>query len=540
MKTSFLKSVKRILVLAVLFCISFPSASLFADSREITLIGTTSLGGFLDPHPARLDLNGDGKKEKVQAGGISRLSSLIKEIKAENPGGTIVLSGGSDLMRRYFHLYRGEAIFSLMSAAGYEILGFGNHDFDKGPKVLADALKYAEFERLCTDLKVKETPLENRCMPFLIREYQGLKIGFFSLMTEDFPIITNGGDVTQTGGNIETARRAVEKLRKDGARLVVGLIHDAYERAAAVASAVPGIDILFGSLSSRYSKKYSIVGRTILINGGENGDYLVRFDFKVDDAGRIDTEHLNYRLIPVDKDVPVDKQTESLLAGYRSRMPETIVLGKTGVEWDLTKKTLRQGESPIANLVNDQLRKKFEADIVLNNGGAFRGKKVYPPGIITDARLREIDEFGNHAIRFELRGKYIKPVLERSAACFDSGGFLHASGVRYAIDLKKAPQKIDMDTPDRIEVTAKGRRVTGIEILDRNGKWTALDPERFYRVVTNSFLVNKNGDGYFWFKQFGNNFVDTRATVYSILSALAESDGYVNPGKPDGRLRVMD
>jgi len=539
MKPEFLKPVKVFFILTVLFCVSFPSTFLFAASQQMTVIGTASLRGFLDPHPARLDLDGDGKKEKVQAGGISRLSSLIKEIKAENPEGTVVLSGGSDLMRRYFHLYKGKAIFSLMSAAGYEIFSFGNHDFDKGPKLLADALKYAEFERLCTDLKVEGTPLENRCVPFLIREYRGIKIGFFSLMTEDFPIITNGGDVTLTGGNIETARRAAEKLRKDGAHLVVCLVHDSYKKAAEVASAVPGIDIIFGSLSSRYSKNYSIVGRTILLNGGENGNYLVRFDFKVDDTGRIDAESLHYRLIPVVESVTVDKEIESVLAGYRNKMPETIALGKTGVAWDLTKKALRQGESPIVNLVNDQLCKKFEADIALNNGGAFRGKKVYPPGIITDTRLREIDEFGNSAVRFELQGKYIKPVLERSAACFGSGGFLHASGLRYTMDLNKAAQKIDMDTPDRLEVIAKGRRVIKIEIPDRNGKGTALDPDRFYRVIANSFLVNKNGDGYFWFKRYGKNFVDTRATIYTILSALAEGTGFVNPGKPDGRLKVI-
>ncbi len=104
MKPEFLKPVKVFFVLTVLFCVSFPSTSLFAASQQMTVIGTASLRGFLDPHPARLDLDGDGKKEKVQAGGIARLSSLIKEIKAENPEGTVVLSGGSDLMRRYFHL----------------------------------------------------------------------------------------------------------------------------------------------------------------------------------------------------------------------------------------------------------------------------------------------------------------------------------------------------------------------------------------------------------------------------------------------------
>ena len=82
-------------------------------------------------------------------------------------------------MGPYFHQFHGKAIFGLMEKAGYQILALGNHEFDKGPGVLAEALDTISFPVPCTDLEVQGTVLEQRCRPCLIREYQGVRIGFF-------------------------------------------------------------------------------------------------------------------------------------------------------------------------------------------------------------------------------------------------------------------------------------------------------------------------------------------------------------------------
>jgi len=97
-------------------------------------------------------------------------------------------------------------------------------------------------------------------------------------------------------------------------------------------------------------------------------------------------------------------------------MPAAIVLGKTETTWNLSKSSVRSGESTVADLVNDLILDKFEVDVVVNNGGAFRGNKEYLPGPVTDTMLHEIDEFENDVYLLKIQGKYLKEILEHSAS----------------------------------------------------------------------------------------------------------------------------
>ena len=509
-------------------------------THSLTIIGTADLQGMLEPSVMEVDADGDGKTEEVSAGGIARIATLIREIQDETENPVVVVSAGDDLMNRYFHTFKGEAIFSLMSDAGYELYAPGNHEFDKGPDVLAAALDHTEFECICTDLAVEGTPLEGRCAPWLIKNYDGLSVGFFSLMTEGFPYVTSGKSVEMSGTNFEVAHRAVRELRDAGAQVVVGLTHVGYERDLEIAQSVPGIDVIFGGHSHEYAKTAYRMGGTFVVNGGEKGPYLVRLDLTTDENGRLDFESVRSELIPVTGDVASAPDIEAKLAAYQEKFPEAIVLGRTDVPWDMTKETLRQGESPVANMVNDRMRDKFRVDIVLNNAGAFRGKKIYKPGPVTDVMLHEIDEFSNYAFSMDLEGAYILEVLERSAASFGGGGLLHAAGLRYTADLTGTAQELTQGADGSWSVSVPGERVVEATVLTADGEWKPLDPDRTYAVLSNSFIVQHEGDGYFWFKRYATNLENTYSTFYSILAEIAGNEGVLNPEQRDGRLTVAE
>ncbi len=508
-------------------------------THSLTIVGTADLQGMLDPSSMKLDLDGDGTPEAVEAGGIARIATLIRSIEEEADNPVVVVSAGDDLMNRYFHTFKGKAILGLMSQAGYELYALGNHEFDKGPEVLAAALDSTGLDCLCTDLAVEGTPLDGRCAPWMVKDYDGLKVGFFSLMTEGFPYVTSGRGVTLKGTNLEAAHRAVAALRREGAKLIVGLTHVGYGRDLEIARSVPGIDIIFGGHSHEYTKQAYRMGGTFVVNGGEKGAYLVRLDLTTDANGRLDLDSVRSTLIPVTDAVPADPEVASALAAYREQLPEAIVLGTTDVAWDMTKEALREGESPVANLINDLMREKFGVDIVLNNAGAFRGKKVYEPGPVTDLMLHEIDEFSNYAYLFDIEGRYLLPVLEHSAASVGSGGLLHASGLRYTIDLGRPAQVSGRGGTGEWAVTEPGGRVVSAEVLGPDGAWAPLDPDRTYRVLSNSFLVQHEGDGYFWFKAHLSNLENTYSTFYSIMAEVLANEGVLSPAPPDGRLKVL-
>ena len=516
---------KIIVTLAVL-------ATLALYGKTISIVGTADLQGMLEPSVQKVDIDGDGKRDKVEMGGISHLATLYKKLKKENPN-TVVISAGDDLMNRYFHVYKGKAILPLMSEAGYEILALGNHEFDKGVDTLADALSETTFTTLCSDLDVSASPMKGKCQPYLIKELDGVKVGFFSLIIESLLNTSSAKGIALKGSNVEMAKKMISLLKKKGADVIVLVSHIGYKEDVALAKQVKGIDVIFGGHSHSYVKKMGHIGKTAIVNGGEQGSQVVKVDIPLNENGKVEHKKVTMTKIPVTSVYHADVQVEEKLDAFRKKLPKSIVLGKTQKEWVMDSKVTRKSESVVADMVNDLMRKKYSVDIVLNNAGAFRGKKVYPKGNITNTMLQEIDEFGNYAYLLTLQGKYLKPILEHSAAEYGEGGFMQVSGLKYTVVLPNTLQKTKED-----KVIQKGERVTEIKVL-QNGKWIDVDTEKEYTILSNSFITQKGGDGYFWFLKYGTDPQNTYATFYSIMAEEVDEKKELTPNERDGRITVV-
>ena len=500
--------------------------------KTITIAGTADLQGVMEASTQKFDLNGDGEKEKVKMGGIANLATVYAKIKKENPN-TVVVSVGDDLMNKFFHIYKGKAIFSLISDAGYNYYVFGNHEFDKGSKVLSLALGSAKFKALCSDLDVSNSALKGKCTPYEIKELDGVKVGFFSLMTEDLPLVTSERDVKISGSNVETAKKMVKLLKDSGANVIVALTHIGYKKDVALAKQVKGIDLIFGGHSHEYVKKMGHIGKTAIVNGGEQGTQVIKVDIPLDEKLKVLHKEVKMTKVPVPDTSDANAAITAKVKAYKKDFPKAVVLGTTKTAWNLSSDEVRRHESNVADLINDLMREKFKVDIVMNNAGAFRGKKIYEPGNITDEMLKSIDEFSNYAYIFKLKGKYLKPILERSAASYGEGGLMQVSGLKYTITLPGTVQKIDGE-----KVLRKGSRVTQIKVL-QNGKWVDVEPERSYTLLSNSFAVQDAGDGYFWFKKYGTELKNTFATFYSIMAESIENHKILSPKAKDGRLTII-
>jgi len=504
----------------------------FLDAKTISIAGTADLQGMLEPSIQKMDLDGDGKKEKIEMGGISHLATLYKQLKKENPN-TVIVSAGDDLMNRYFHVYKGKAILGMMSAAGYEVLALGNHEFDKGSDVLAEALDGTRFTTLCSDLDVSQSKIQGKCKAYLIKELDGVKVGFFSLVTEGLLDASSAKGIRFKGTNVEIAKQMIDLLKSKGADVIVLVSHIGYKEDRALAKQVKGIDVIFGGHSHSYIKKMGHINKTAIVNGGEQGSQVVKVDIPLDKNNKVLTQEIRMTKIPVTSDYTSDANVEKKLLTFKAGLPKTLILGETKKEWVMDSKVTRRGESVVADMVNDLMRKKYNVDIVLNNAGAFRGKKLYPKGDISNTMLKEIDEFGNYAYLLMMKGKYISQMLEHSAAQYKKGGFMQVSGLKYTVKLPNKMQKIENE-----KIIAKGERVTEAKVL-QNGKWVEIDPEKEYSVLTNSFIALKGGDGYYWFTKYGTHAQNTYATFYSIMSEEVSEHKELTPKEKDGRISVI-
>jgi 2',3'-cyclic-nucleotide 2'-phosphodiesterase (5'-nucleotidase family) len=66
-----------------------------------------------------------------------------------------------------------------------------------------------------------------------------------------------------------------------------------------------------------------------------------------------------------------------------------------------------------------------------------------------------------------------------------------------------------------------------------------VDPEKEYTVLSNSFITQKGGDGYFWFNKHGTDPQNSYATFYSIMAEEIDEKKELTPPEKDGRITVI-
>jgi 5'-nucleotidase len=256
-----------------------------ADETLITILHTNDTHSQIDPIPATSQHGGNG--------GIARRATLIKRVRAKNPNTLVVDAGDVFQGTPYFNLYRGEVEYKAMSAAGYDVVTLGNHEFDNGVDALAAAMKFATFDIVSSNYEVTGTPLESRVKKYVVRELGGVRIGLFGLGVK-----LEGLNAPQTFKGIayldpiETSKQVVDQLRNDErCRVVICLSHLGYYPKpkenefgdSQLATQVDGIDLIIGGHTHTFMERPVVVAQpsgdeTMIFQVGTKGIYLGRVD----------------------------------------------------------------------------------------------------------------------------------------------------------------------------------------------------------------------------------------------------------------------
>jgi 5'-nucleotidase len=214
-------------------------------------VGSVLMPDADNPHGAR-----------VAAGGAAYLAALVRELKAQNPGHTLVvgagdLVGATPLASGLFH---DEPAIEVLNQIGLDVSSVGNHEFDKGRKELlrlqnggcyppsddgaagvigkdtcmnAGTFSGARFQYLAAnvvDNRTDQTLLPATAM----REVAGVKIGFIGLTLRSTPsVVTPAGVVgLRFLSEVATVNKLAPALKAQGAAAVVVLIHQGGQTSA--------------------------------------------------------------------------------------------------------------------------------------------------------------------------------------------------------------------------------------------------------------------------------------------------------------------
>lgn len=391
---------------------------------------------------------------------------------------------------------KGTAVADFMNYCGYDVIAPGNHDYDMGVEVFKNFVAATNAVFLGSNIIYEDTraPVDY-LEPYVILEKNDLRIGIFSLLTEYMAGMTTpekfaNHDVLPEQ---ETAQRMVDTLLAKGADVIfaltgIGLRHD-----KRIASAVPGIDVIFGSHSaSALEIPYEdSIHHTIICQSYSHLTCVGFLDLHIDTLLKRIAGYKGELVDLLSDEIESDTAMEHIIARWEQETQKGFdeVIGYSNEE--MTRNGFE--ESTIGNLITDAMREYFDVDIAVHNSGGIRAN--LPQGDITYRACYNIDALSNTAVIMTMTGAQVRDMLE--VGFNGHHAIFQVSGIALEWDPRQ-------DTGQRI-----------LTITDHNG--IPLDPVRDYRVVTNSYLAAGGGE-YIVFKDAR----DIRETFTYLRNILAD------------------
>ncbi len=411
-------------------------------------------------------------------GGYAHIATLVKRVRAERPGRTLLLDGGDTLQGSATALWTdGEDMVQAINQLGVDVLSphweftFG---IDRVRKVFGDKDARGSFRGDFVAQNVMDVgwgpPGEPAFHPYVIREVGGVRLGILGQAFPYTPVSHPQRFVPNLSFGIrdEQLQKYVDELRAaKKVDAVVLLSHNGVAVDLKLATRVRGIDVILGGHTHDGLPRPIRVGDTLVINSGAHGKFVSRLDLDVR-GGRVAGHR--YKLLPVLADhIPADPEMDGLIrrlrAPYESKLAERLAVSRSLL--------YRRGNfnGTFDEIILDALLKHYDAEVAFSPG--FRwGVSVLPGDPIT---LEQV--FSQTALTYpntwsrEMTGAEIKAVMEDVADNLfhpdpyyrQGGDMVRVGGVSYTIDpAAKMGQRIgDLRIGGRPMQADKRYRATG-------------------------------------------------------------------------------
>lgn len=432
-----------------------------------------------------------------KVGGMDRLATLIKAIRAERPDNTLFLDGGDTWQGSYTSLHtQGADMVEVFKALGCDAMT-AHWEFTYGQERVEELVGELGFPFLCgnvRDTAWDEPVFENTAF----FERGGVRIAVVGQAFPYTPVANPRYKIPDWSFGIreEDVQQHVSTARAEGAEVVVLLSHNGFDVDRKLAGRVPGIDVILTGHTHDALPKVERVGDTLLVASGSHGKFLSRLDLEVQN-GRV--ADFRYRLIPVLADaIAPDPEMAALVDRIRAPFAGEIdrVLGTAD------QLLYRRGNfnGTFDDLICQALLDERDAEIALSPG--FRWGATLLPGqeITLDDVYSMTSITYPAAYRQEMSGEMLKLIMEDVAdnlfnpdPYYQQGGdMVRVGGMGYTIDVHKPI----------------GERISNMTFL-KDG--TPIDPKRNY-VVTGWASVNEGTEG---------------PPVYDLVSRWIEKQGTV-------------
>ena len=381
-------------------------------------------------------------KSYGRLGGLDRIATVLKAIRAERGDRTVFLDGGDTWQNSYTSMVsKGQDMVDCMALLKPDAMT-GHWEFTLGAERVKEITGQLGFPFLAQNIRDTEWGTSRLDAMRTIERGGRHSIAIIGWALLSYTPIANPRWLMPKwsfGIREEDVRANVEKARKAGAQLVVLLSHNGFDVDRKLAGRVKGIDVILTGHTHDALPDVVKVGKTLLVASGSHGKFLSRLDLDVRGG---EVKDYRFKLIPMFSDVIApDTEMAAKIAAIRAPHEKMLreVVGRT--ETLLYRRGNFNGT--LDDVICDALLAERDAEIALSPG--FRwGNSLLPGQDITREDIYNATALTYPAAyRITMTGARLKEVLEDVAdnlfnpdPYYQQGGdMVRVGGVSYTIDV---------------------------------------------------------------------------------------------------------
>jgi 2',3'-cyclic-nucleotide 2'-phosphodiesterase (5'-nucleotidase family) len=389
--------------------------------------------------------------------GMARVETVHKELLAENPN-TFMFMAGDFLnpsligtLKYEGEKIKGKQMIEVMNAMNFDLVTFGNHEFDLKEKELQKRLNESTFPWTIANAFHKIDSItgpfyaeKNGIKTFIPDTYiieakdadgTSLKIGIFSVV---LPV--NAPDYVVYTDMFDEAVKAYNKLKNE-TDIVIGMTHLAIEDDQKLAKLLPDVPLIMGG--HEHFNMIVPVGNTNITKADANARtvyvHKLHFDKKTKKASITST------LKNIDDSIKADVEVDKIVNKWQvilnnkvsevvSSPNEVIYVAKTPLDGRET--TIRSEQTNLGSMIATAMQESTKSDCAFFNGGSVRiDDQIH--GNVTAVDLFRALPYGGAVFTIDVKGDFLKKILDFGRESKGKGAYLQRANVDWDTNTKQ-------------------------------------------------------------------------------------------------------
>jgi len=384
-------------------------------------------------------------------GGMARVETVHQELVAKNKNTLLVMAGdflNPSLLGTMKHegiRVRGKQMIEVMNAMSFDLVAFGNHEFDIPKKDLQKRMDESNFPWISSNVfnktadSIKQFYQELSGVKRLIKgsfikeifdeDGTKIKVGFISVC-----IPSNPKDYVLYKDMFSSIVKEYESI-KNKVDIVIGLTHVKIEHDREIARLLPNIPLIMGG--HEHDNKNEMIGDVKITKADANAKtayiHSINFNKKTKESSissllkTIDTSILDNKKVKL----VVDKWME-VMNSQISKIAENPyeIIYQTRIPLDGRDIPIRSKQTNLGQMIASSMTYSYnnEVDCSIINGGSIRIDDQLI-GDINSIDIFRVLPYGGSVLKVKMKGSLLNKVLEYGNNAAGSGAYLQLSSI---------------------------------------------------------------------------------------------------------------